>query len=115
MNANCESDYGEYLQELRDTVCAHCIERPTGGPPCAPLGRICGIEQHVPKLVDICRETNTVQMGPYMDKVHDLICTDCPNRDAENCPCPLEYLMVLAVEAVERVERRRQTVRQNVN
>ena len=29
------TDLEEYLQEIREQVCVHCIERPPGGPPCA--------------------------------------------------------------------------------
>ena len=100
------NEYDEYLLELREQVCSRCIERQTGGPPCAPLGKRCGIEQHVPKLVQICRTTDNVLMDPYIEKLHEQICEDCAFKDEPTCPCPLEYLLQLAVEAVESVERR---------
>jgi hypothetical protein len=101
-----ETDYDEYLAALRDDVCSRCIERQVDGPPCTPQGKNCGIEAHVPKLVEICRTTDSVLMDPYIERLHDDICSDCVFKDEPTCPCPLEYLLQLAVEAVERVQRR---------
>ena len=101
------NEYDEYLLELREQVCSRCIERPPGYPPCAPHGKGCGIERHVPKLVEICRTTDSALMDPYIEQLHDAICKDCENKDTPVCPCPLNYLLQLAVEAIERVEQRR--------
>jgi hypothetical protein len=101
------NEYDEYLAELREQVCSRCIERKPDCPPCAPHGQGCGIERHVPQLVEICRSTDSALIDPYIEKLHDEICADCEYQDTPNCPCPLDYLLQLAVEAVERVERRR--------
>ena len=101
------NEYDEYLAELRAQVCSRCIERQPGAPPCAPLGKACGIEQHLPELVEICRSAQSVLMDPYIDRLHDTICCNCQFKDRPTCPCPLDYLLKLAVEAVETVERRR--------
>ncbi|MEX2306248.1 MAG: hypothetical protein WD738_01570 [Pirellulales bacterium] len=105
------NEFDEHLAELRAHVCSRCIERLPGAPPCGNLGKGCGIEQHVPKLVAICRSTDTALMDPYIEKLHDIICPQCEFKDTPSCPCPLDYLLQLAVEAVEKVERRR-TARQ---
>ena len=104
-----KTDCSDYLAELRDNVCSHCIEREPGGTPCAPRGKACGIELHIPELVEICRTTDSVQMETYIQQLHDKICADCAYRDAPSCPCPLDYLLQLAVEAIENVERRSAT------
>ena len=31
-----QAELEEYLAEIRDHVCSRCIDRPPGGPPCAP-------------------------------------------------------------------------------
>jgi hypothetical protein len=41
-------DLDEYKSEIREQVCARCIHRPPGGPPCEPLGKRCGIELDLP-------------------------------------------------------------------
>ena len=37
---------------------SRCIERPPGGPPCAPLGKECGIEMHLPAVIDAIRSSS---------------------------------------------------------
>lgn len=100
-------EYEEYLTELREQVCSRCIVRQPGNPPCSSHGQACGIERHLPELVEICRTTDSALMDPYIEQLHDKICQDCEFRDKPGCPCPLDYLLQLAVEAVEAVERRR--------
>ena len=97
----------DYAKELEHQVCRRCISRVKGAPPCAPKGIGCGIEQHLEKLVQICRTVDSALIDPYLDRLHDEICDDCIYRDKSVCPCPLKYLLPLAVSAVETVDRRR--------
>jgi hypothetical protein len=112
MNFLCEQD--DYLQALREDVCSRCIERRPNAPPCAPVGKSCGIEEHVSELVALCQSTDSSQIAPYIDKLHDEICPDCKAKDGPDCPCPLDYLLQLAVETMERVTQRREA-RENRN
>jgi hypothetical protein len=57
-------------------------------------------------LVKICRTTDSALIDPYIEQLHELICPDCEYKDSSMCPCPLDYLLQLAVEAVEKVEQR---------
>jgi hypothetical protein len=100
------AELGEYQEALRADVCSRCIERLPGGPPCAPLGKGCGIEQHLAELVEMCRTTDSALIDPYIDQLHDAICPECPSNGSPSCPCPLDYLLQLAVETVEKVQRR---------
>ena len=102
-----DEDYQDYLSALREHVCSHCIVRQPDCPPCAPHGIACGIEQHIPELVTICQTTDSQQMDTYIQQLHDDICQTCDAKDGPTCPCPLDYLLQLAVEAVERVEQGR--------
>ena len=104
---NTLNDLDEYQVALRADVCSRCVERRTGAPPCAPIGKGCGIERHLSALVEICRTTDSALIDPYIEKLHDTICSDCEYKDKPACPCPLDYLLQLAVETVEKVERRR--------
>ncbi len=96
----------EYLLELRAQVCSRCIERPEGGPPCEPLGKRCGIELHLPEFIEAVHAENSVRIDPYMDSLHERVCKDCPSSTSSGCPCPLKYLLLLAVEAIETVDNR---------
>jgi hypothetical protein len=98
----------EYLAEFRDQVCSRCVERPPGGPPCAPLGKKCGVELHLPMYLQAIHEVDSPSIEPYLDNLHRRVCTRCERRGCDGCPCPLDYLLVLMVQAVETVDRRHQ-------
>ena len=97
----------DYLTAVREQVCSKCIERPPGGPPCAPLGKKCPVEMHFIRYLDAIHEVDSPTVGPYIDKLHDRVCSRCERRRPDNCPCPLDYLLVLMVQAIESVDRRR--------
>jgi hypothetical protein len=104
---NAGPDFQEYLEEIRQQVCSRCIERPPGGPPCAPLGKRCGIELNLERLVEAVHTVHSNSLDPYVEVFHDQVCAHCANRPTSQCPCPLEYLLLLAVEAIETVDDRR--------
>jgi hypothetical protein len=102
-----QDDLEEYQRALRDSVCSRCIEKLPQAPPCGPRGKGCGIERHLTALVGICHEVESRLMDPYIEKLHNEICMNCEYKDRPGCPCPLDYLLQLAVEAIEKVDRRR--------
>jgi hypothetical protein len=100
----------DYVDELRSQVCDHCIARRPGTPPCEAAGIACGVEQHLEQLIEICRSVDSPLIDPYMDRLRDDICADCAFQDQPVCPCPLKYLLPLAVSAVETVDQRRRVL-----
>src|SRR5690242_14141986 len=104
-----DPEMAEYLNEIREQVCSRCIEKPPGGPPCAPLGKQCGIELDLPQLVDAVHGVHSVVMDPYIRTFHDGVCSQCPAHNGRQCPCPLDCLLLLAVQAIETVDERRRT------
>jgi hypothetical protein len=103
-----QEELAEYLAEIRERVCSRCVERPPGGPPCAPLGKQCGVEMHLPQLIDSIREVDSGSIAPYLEHNRQQVCGPCPFLDSAICPCPMDYLALLIVPAVEAVEQRRQ-------
>jgi hypothetical protein len=104
-----EIDLDEYRAAIREEVCSLCPERPPGGPPCAPLGKDCGVEMHLPHLIDSIRQVHSPLIAPYLARNQERICATCAFlRKGDRCPCPMEYLVVPLVEAVEAVDERRQ-------
>jgi len=101
-----EPTRSEYLAAIRDYVCSRCVERPPEGPPCLPHGKICGIELHLPELLDAIHRCDSKSIAPYLDETHRRVCSFCAHRGGESCPCPMDTLAVLLVEAVEEVDRR---------
>ncbi len=104
---NAALDLQEYVDEIRQEVCSRCIERPPGGPPCAPLGKRCGFELNLERLIEAVHGVHSNSLDPYIDVFHDHVCAHCAHRTTKQCPCPLEYLLLLAVEAIEAVDDRR--------
>ena len=104
---NAERDLEEYRAEIRLHVCTRCIERPPGGPPCAPLGKRCGIELNLEHLVNAVHTVQCDAIDPYMLAFHDQVCSCCNCRPTSQCPCSLDRLLLLAVEAIETVDERR--------
>jgi hypothetical protein len=102
-----EIELQEYLDEIRREVCSNCVERPEGGPPCGPLGKPCGVELHLPQLVAAVHEVHSGLIEPYLACNRKAVCTTCPFLHSDHCPCPMDTLAVLVVEAVEAVDRRR--------
>jgi hypothetical protein len=101
-----EADLQEYLEEIRREVCSRCMERPPDGPPCGPWGKPCGIELHLPALVEAVREVHSELMTPYLDSTHASVCASCPFLRSEFCPCPMDQLALLVVQAIEAVDAR---------
>jgi hypothetical protein len=102
-------DLQEYVDEIRQEVCSRCIERPPGGPPCAPVGKRCGFELNLEGLIEAVHGVHSNAIDSYIDVFHDHVCAHCVVRTTKQCPCPLEYLLLLAVEAIEAVDDRRRT------
>ena len=102
-----EAELAEYLSEIRKDVCTRCVERPPGGPPCGPLGKWCGVEQDLPDLIDAVHDAHGYWMDPYCDSTERHVCDHCPAHDSSSCPCPMDSLLVLVVQAVEAVDARR--------
>jgi hypothetical protein len=102
-----DAERTEYLDEIRNQVCSRCVERPPGGPPCAPLGKECGIEMHLDAVIDAVHRVQSPALEPYLRKNRAVICAHCALLGSDTCPCPMDYLAALLVEAVETVDQRR--------
>ena len=96
----------EYLGEIRTQVCSRCVERPHGGPPCLPLGKLCGIELHLSEYLDAVHQVDSAAIEPYLDNMRSHICGGCSQHGCDGCPCPMDYLSVLLVQAIETVDQR---------
>lgn len=101
-----QAELDEYLDEIRNQVCSRCVERPPGGPPCAPLGKVCGIEMHLPEIIDSIHQVKSDWIEPYLETNRKRVCEGCAFLHSSICPCPMDYLAVLLVQAVETVDDR---------
>ena len=101
------TDLAEYLREIRQEVCRYCIERPPGGPPCALQEKWCGIEFYLPELIESIHQVRSKWVFPYLVNNRRRICEHCPLGTSDCCPCPLQSLAPLLVQAVKSVDERR--------
>ena len=102
-----QAELDEYMAEIREQVCSRCIDRLPGAPPCAPKGKSCGIELHLAEIVQVAHAARSRAIDPYIDHFHNDVCSHCANRETNQCPCPLDPLLLLAIEAIETVDERR--------
>jgi hypothetical protein len=110
-----ETELTEYMDEIREQVCSRCVERPPGGPPCAPLGKQCGIELHLPAIINAIHQVPSGEwIEPYLEHNRKEVCENCRFLHSSICPCPMDYLAVLLVQAVETVDKRRDEAKQPV-
>src|SRR6516225_6320906 len=102
-----DTEREEFLAAIRKEVCAHCKERPPGGPPCAPLGKACGVELYLPELIEAIREVQGDSTEPYQQMKQRLVCARCAYLHSNACPCPMDYWFVPIVQVVQAVDQRR--------
>lgn len=103
-----EKELAEYLAEIREHVCSRCIERPANGPPCARQGKDCGVELHLDHLIESIHAVHSPMFATYLEHNRSEICEKCAFLHSSICPCPMDYLSALVVEAVEAVDERQQ-------
>jgi hypothetical protein len=63
---------------------------------------------HLPRLIEAIHEVRSPLVEPYVDCNRRQICATCAFLHSSICPCPMDYLAVLLVSAVEAVDQRHQ-------
>ena len=64
--------------------------------------------QVVPSYLEAVHQVQSSRIEPYLDSIHRSVCSQCIMRGCDGCPCPMDYLLVLLVQAIETVDRRRE-------
>jgi hypothetical protein len=62
---------------------------------------------HLPQLIDSIHAVRSNWIETYLNHNRQHICQTCRLLGESCCPCPMDYLAVLIVQAVETVDRRR--------
>ena len=104
---NADSNLQEYLAEIREHVCSRCIEQASRRPTLRTAGKNCGIELNLERLVDRVHASAQQIHGSIHRDIARRSLPYCTNEPTNQCPCPLKYLLLLAVEAIENVDQRR--------
>jgi hypothetical protein len=62
---------------------------------------------HLPELIDSIHAVHSHRLAPYLAHNRMEICSRCALLHSSICPCPMDYLALLVVEAVEAMDERR--------
>jgi len=57
-------------------------------------------------MIDSIHQVRSASIVPYLECNDRNICETCGDHHGSGCPCPMRYLAVLIVDAVEAVDRR---------
>ena len=104
--------YGAYGEAIRARVCAVCLDRRDDGSCHLAGGRLCAIEDHLPRLLEAILAVQSDRMDAYVEAVKSQVCGACSGRDPDDyCPfrnsaeCALWTYLPLVVDAVEEVRK----------
>lgn len=98
-----------YWEAIRSHVCSVSLDQADDGG-CGLHGRVCAIEAHLPRLVEVLSSIDSPRMDEYVASVEREICGACEHQDAaglcglrEEGECALYAYLPLVVEAIEDV------------
>ena len=117
-DAPIEDKYRAYRDAIRRRVCAICLDGADDGS-CALVAQpACAIDEHLPRLVEAILDVRRRHDDAYAAAVEARVCSHCTHRDSlglcglrRDGRCALSVYLPLVVEAVDEVERRRDTKR----
>ena len=101
----------EYMEAIRRHVCAVCLDG-RGDGSCGINGRLCALEDHLPRVVEAIAAVQSNRMDDYIKAIESQICSACEHaRPGANCrlrsvgDCALATYLYLVVDAVEEVNQ----------
>ena len=96
---------------LRNTVCAVCLDRKDDGSCALSGGRTCGLEAHLPRILEVVQTVHSSRMDEYVEAIRQRVCAVCEQdaqgvcRAREDGECALDAYLPLVVDALEEAER----------
>jgi hypothetical protein len=103
----------EYLEAIRLKVCSVCLDS-RDDLSCGLTGRLCAIEAHLPRLVEVLSRIDSPRIDEYVLAVRNEICGGCRDQRADggcelraSASCALDAYLPLVVDAIEEVNARR--------
>lgn len=102
--------YRAYWNAIRSHVCTVCLDQASDRN-CGLGGRVCAIERHLPRLVDVLSSVTSTRMDEYVAAVEREICSQCSEQDESGrCQlrdgltgCALSTYLPFVLNAVEEV------------
>ena len=113
-DARGEDGYEPYREAIRRRVCAICLDGADDGACGLVSPPSCAIDEHLPRLVDAILDVRSRHDDAYAAAVEARVCSHCTHRDdlglcrlRRDGRCTVSVYLPLVVEAIEEVERRR--------
>lgn len=98
-----------FREALREHVCGVCLDQRDDGA-CGLTRRVCAIDRHLPRLVEVLSQVQSDRMDEYEAAVREQICSACPEQAADGtcalrkeADCALYAYLPLVLEAIESV------------
>ena len=105
-----DETYRTYWDAIRSRVCSVCLDQANDGTCGLGRRRLCAIEAHLPRLVEILSLIDSPRMDEYVAAVEAEICGRCAQQDSggrcelrDEGQCALYTYLPLVVEAIEEV------------
>jgi hypothetical protein len=105
-----DDGYGRYRDALRKRVCAVCLDSRDDGSCGLASGRLCALEEHLPKLIDVLRRVKSGRMDEYAAALEAEVCSRCSKQDEHgDCrlrnrgECALALYLPIIVDVIEEV------------
>jgi hypothetical protein len=101
-----------YWEAIRRKVCAVCLDVGDDGSCRLSGGRVCGVEEHLPRLVSTLRGVRSNRLDEYVAAVEAEVCVHCRQDEDRHCAlragaeCALYAYLPLVLEAIEEVDAR---------
>ena len=99
-----------YWDAILRRVCSVCLDQANDGTCGLGRRRVCAIEAHLPRLVEVLSSIDSPRMDEYVAAVEAEICGRCAQQDSgrkcelrDEGKCALYTYLPLVVEAVEEV------------
>ena len=110
-----EETYKAYWDAIRSRVCSVCLDQANDGTCGLGRRRVCAIEVHLPRLVEVLSSIDSPRMDEYVAAIEAEICGRCPQQDSggkcelrDEGTCALYTYLPLVVEAAGFHDHERQ-------
>jgi hypothetical protein len=117
-DSDAEDKYRSYRDAIRRRVCAICLDGADDGSCALVFPPACAIDEHLPRLVEAILDVRRRRDDAYAAAVEARVCSHCTHRDGlglcglrRDGRCAVSVYLPLVVEAVDEVERRKETGR----
>ncbi len=106
----------QYLQAIRQRVCARCIDTDGKGNCMLHYNEFCAVEEFLPEIIRSIQKVTSDKVEDYVVELRNFVCTECRHQTENgtcivrnNLDCGLDRYFPLIIEAVEEVDAARRS------